>query len=704
MFNIPTLQKHKILFFILLSLVAVFSLISSVVMYRDLIHLNETSQEEIRKIADKETHKAANLLDARFKKVKDLVFDFEKKLSSGKVWNRKRALLKSLKVSSDLAGAGIAYKKRKYLDNVELYAPYATRTEQGADTMMFLNDIYDYTKEDWYIATFRDGAGWTEPFLEATTGLFLTSFIVPFYKNETDKKQKKNPIGLTFGDFSIDSIKNIMSNLRLGKTGYGYILSKTGVFLSHPISSYVTNQVSIFDLAKQPEHSSLKKISDKLQGKGNKTGIMEVSNEITGQTSWVMYMTIPSTGWTLVTNFPSEELKIENETIRKTTMLLTIFVFLFIFSFLGLLFRIYLFKKSNIPFFFMGALLCFAATITVWHASYKYPSEKVTDATKIVNRVGRNHFLRSQEKLAAERRTEKPIIIPTGLIVQSIEFQGSDAVFVSGYVWQKYTPEQKEKIGQGVVFPDASAIYISDAYQKKLADSTETFGWFFGITIKQPFDYDLYPFDKKDVWIRIEHEEFNKNIILSPDLEAYKLINPSSKPGLDKNMVMPSWEIQESYFSYVPRSYDTNFGLPGSGRMEQSEELAFTVKLRREIVSPLLSILLPFLVIAILMYAQVLATPSSTYDGFMAVSAGLLFTILLTHFTLRTSLEPKGVVYFESFYFILYLFNALTVLNLFAYSDTKENLISKEKNIFAKLIFWPLILFCMLFITILVYY
>jgi hypothetical protein len=39
-------------------------------------------------------------------------------------------------------------------------------------------------------------------------------------------------------------------------------------------------------------------------------------------------------------------------------------------------------------------------------------------------------------------------------------------------------------------------------------------------------------------------------VLLIPDLEGYQLINPSSLPGVEKNLVLPGWNPKKSFFQY----------------------------------------------------------------------------------------------------------------------------------------------------------
>ncbi len=92
--------------------------------------------------------------------------------------------------------------------------------------------------------------------------------------------------------------------------------------------------------------------------------------------------------------------------------------------------------------------------------------------------------------------------VPTGVYLQSFEFLNSSNVEMAGFIWQKYGPEIPDHVMRGVVLPDA----VDEAYKAEEAwrierDGVEEIGWYFSGTIRQNFDYQLYPFDRQDIWL-----------------------------------------------------------------------------------------------------------------------------------------------------------------------------------------------------------
>lgn len=105
--------------------------------------------------------------------------------------------------------------------------------------------------------------------------------------------------------------------------------------------------------------------------------------------------------------------------------------------------------------------------------------------------------------------------IPTGVFIQSLEFLSTNNVQVTGYVWQVYAASVPSDIQRGFVLPEA----VDEAYQtqevyRHAEAGGETIGWYFHATLRQAFDYQRYPFDRQDVWLRLRHPDFGRGVLL----------------------------------------------------------------------------------------------------------------------------------------------------------------------------------------------
>ena len=158
--------------------------------------------------------------------------------------------------------------------------------------------------------------------------------------------------------------------------------------------------------------------------------------------------------------------------------------------------------------------------------------------------------------------------VPTGVLVQSIEFLNANNVEVSGYVWQRYGPDVPADIARGFVLPEsvAEAYDAEEVYRFPEVDGSEVIGWYFSATLRQPFDYRRYPFDRQDVWLRLWHRDFGREIVLTPDLGAYTTLDPAQLPGLEEQFVYGGWDPVFSGFSYALNHYNATFGYGAAAR------------------------------------------------------------------------------------------------------------------------------------------
>jgi hypothetical protein len=105
------------------------------------------------------------------------------------------------------------------------------------------------------------------------------------------------------------------------------------------------------------------------------------------------------------------------------------------------------------------------------------------------------------------------ILVPTGVFLQSLEFLSGDNLQISGYYWQRFGPDIPDDFVRGLVFPEAfrDAYKQTEAYRYTEGD-VETIGWYFETTIREPFDYTYFPFDRQDAWIRLWSRDFTYDV------------------------------------------------------------------------------------------------------------------------------------------------------------------------------------------------
>lgn len=327
----------------------------------------------------------------------------------------------------------------------------------------------------------------------------------------------------------------------------------------------------------------------------------------------------------------------------------------------------------------------------------------------LLKKAGLNKFLQSRK---SENPQDSPLYIPTGVFVQSLEFEDANDVFITGYIWQKYDKNIPQNVSRGFILPEAVDPNVTEIHRHQ-DQNFEVIVWYFEAKLRENFDYSKYPFDVKDVWIRLWPKDFYKNIILTPDFDAYDLMVPTSLPGLAEDFVLPGWDIKSSFFQYKLNNYNTNFGINSYIGQDNFPELYFTVVLQRNFINVLISNMMIIIVVLLLLFCiQILiikhkeSGENQDFTALEIVSAcgAFLFIVIIDQINLRQKIITAGIIYLDYFYFILYIMILLVAINaiLFA-SNIKIDWIDYKNNLIPKLLYWPTNLALLLLVTMLVF-
>ena len=362
------------------------------------------------------------------------------------------------------------------------------------------------------------------------------------------------------------------------------------------------------------------------------------------------------------------------------------------------------------------SLVMIIATIVVCILQYRLDNNHETDSAVISNSATVKSIVEGYSQVSLHRNYIPPKFIPTGLFVQSIEFNSATNVRLTGYVWQRFPKGEEIPDVAQVIFAEAISISMEEAYTYEDVESEEIIkGWYFVTELNEPFDYSYFPFDRQSIWIRMWSKNFGQNIVLIPDFDSYDSLNPRSLPGLEKDFPLSNWEPEESYFDMRVNSYNSDFGQASYSNRNAAPELYFNIEVRRKFLSPFISHVFPLIIVLLMLYAIIMTisrrAESSDLLGFnvssvVASSTALFFVLLIAHVQLRDELSSDRIVYLEGYYFLSYLVILLTTANsiLFTWnvSSLKTNqsgkfirrlvsLLHYENNLVPKLFYWPFI-------------
>ena len=668
----------------------------------------ETAKENAKNQAEY----AAGEIDRDFSELITISEAIANDLSSGELENKN--ILDRLKTTvednPELYGIYTAYTPYAYEAEKRLFAPYYVRENENI-RLIQVENVYDYTRPDnengirtqWYHESLEKGAIWIEPYFGTAADTSMVSYDVSFYQTNSSTN-KKTPAGIIGAEYSLDGVRELVGSLDLGDSGYGLIITEKGTIVSHPVHEYQGKKVSDIE-----NDGILQAMTDNIfPGKHQ-----VIKNKITGQSSWVFYETIPSTKWTLGVVFVEKDILDSVKTYQRhllTYLTLAIISFLLFLSIL--IFRA---DKGDIASLWKVAIifsvLCILGMFSIWYLALDDPTGRDNNDVVILDNTGMEATL---HKFLVNPETgsgiyDDAVKIPTGVFLQSLEFDSANKVIVTGYIWQKLPGNISGEFNPGVIFPEAETMGFEEAYR-----TDDVIGWYFDAVLRQPFDYSKYPFDREDVWIRMWPADFQLNTILIPDLESYDVIQPSMKPGLEHDFVLEGWDVQNSYFSYRKNSYNTDFGITDYDKQNGFPELYFNVGVKREFMSSFMSDLIALIVVALLLFAVLMISTkheqridlygfsSSTVLGYCAA---LFFVLIVSHVSLREKLAASEIIYLEYFYFVMYFAILIVSVNsILLVSDTKNNIFHYEDNLVVKLLYWPVVSGLVMVITLFVFY
>lgn len=230
----------------------------------------------------------------------------------------------SIKDNPEIYGSTIAFEPYANDENVLSFAPYCYRSK---DTIKSTFIPYNYFDWDWYSVTRSlNRPVWTEPYYDKGAGnIIMSTYSVPFYKTSSGKRRFT---GVVTADVSLSWLQEMVASIKIGQTGYGFLVTKNGTFVTHPDKRLIMHD-TIFDVALARGDALLQEAGKKMTG--GKSGIVPFNSLITGKSCWMVYAPLSTTGWSLGVLFPQDELMADITSLNQTVLLLGLVGFIFLF-------------------------------------------------------------------------------------------------------------------------------------------------------------------------------------------------------------------------------------------------------------------------------------------------------------------------------------------------------------------------------------
>jgi sigma-B regulation protein RsbU (phosphoserine phosphatase) len=208
-----------------------------------------------------------------------------------------------LSASPTVYGTAAAFAPGVFAPGVSRYAPYFCRKD-GRPTRVPLGYEARYELENWYLLPEVLGRPvWTEPYFDESGGdVVMATYGVPFFRSEGGRRQF---LGVVTADVSLDWLREQVEKIRMFRTGYAFVVSATGVFVTHPDKRLVMRE-SVFSLAEALGSQKLRTIGQDMIHGG--TGFVRLPELLLGRPAWLAYAPLPQLGWSMGVVVPEDEL------------------------------------------------------------------------------------------------------------------------------------------------------------------------------------------------------------------------------------------------------------------------------------------------------------------------------------------------------------------------------------------------------------
>lgn len=220
-----------------------------------------------------------------------------------------KTLEKGVRGNDAVFGLCVAFLREETPSGWEASDPYVYRS--GKELRYTASDSGDgsFIGEDWfYLPRYLEHPVWTEPYQE--TGITdrkvqMVSYSVPIYRGTGSHRRF---VGVVDCDIELGWLEKLITNLPLGKNGYGLLMSKNGTYISHPQPEIVFNE-SVFSLAEGRDNADLR-----LTGRQMTSGFPGIQDFVSfakAEPAWLAWHPVSTAGWAVGILLSKAELQSE---------------------------------------------------------------------------------------------------------------------------------------------------------------------------------------------------------------------------------------------------------------------------------------------------------------------------------------------------------------------------------------------------------
>jgi sigma-B regulation protein RsbU (phosphoserine phosphatase) len=230
-------------------------------------------------------------------------------------------LRESIGNNPEVYGGTIAFEPFQFDPDRLYFAPYFYK--QGKELLFTYigNKDYHYFYSDWYVVPKElNRSVWSEPYFDEGAGnILMSTYSSPFYQILNGERVFK---GIITMDISLEWLQKVVSSIRVLDTGYGFLISQNGAFVTHPVSRFIMNE-TLFSLNEEHDNLLMRKIGRNMIRQ--KTGFIRCQDPVTRVEGYLFYAPVHSNGWSLGVFFPADEALEDIHELNRIVIFLAIF-------------------------------------------------------------------------------------------------------------------------------------------------------------------------------------------------------------------------------------------------------------------------------------------------------------------------------------------------------------------------------------------
>ena len=242
----------------------------------------------------------------------------------------KRYVVTTQEITENIADQILFYRKedvvRDYIGNILLKYPFINAVHINLDSLGDGGDHYFYsfvandsvffysqnqrfetcTSQSENFLKMLDDPDfyWSEPIVCDRNNTIVVSYYTPvFFINPEGEKTR---LGEVICEMSLLDLNASINTIKVGKNGYPVLISKDGIYLTHPRKAWVLKR-NVYELPKAVVDLDSEQVSSFLSGQVE--GMITARPEqLNYQKSWVSVLRIQETGWGVLVVVPYAEL------------------------------------------------------------------------------------------------------------------------------------------------------------------------------------------------------------------------------------------------------------------------------------------------------------------------------------------------------------------------------------------------------------